>query len=249
LNVNYKPKLAFSGGASATPNGIIGYVRQYSATDWDSYYQRTTNWGNTWTTGYIDASTDTTQSCDAQEFKGNLTGQANLTWAVYSANGTYVKSRAFYGTAFGPIYTASVFAATTSFGASRAGVRLGAADSCLTLWAGSNGGGLYSTAGCTGTVTGIGNENNIPLKFSLSQNYPNPFNPTTTIEYSIPIDQFVSLKVFNALGQQVADPVNGFVKAGKYTVKFDAAGMASGIYYYRIEADNNVLVKKMLLLK
>jgi len=88
-----------------------------------------------------------------------------------------------------------------------------------------------------------------PVQYSLSQNYPNPFNPATTIKYSIPADEYVSLNVFNALGQEVAALVNGFIKAGQHTVIFDATNMASGIYYYKIESGNKVLVKKMLLLK
>ena len=91
--------------------------------------------------------------------------------------------------------------------------------------------------------------NNNQLNYNLSQNYPNPFNPTTVINYSIPKDGFVSLKVYNALGEQVADLVNGYVKAGNHNVTFNADRLSSGVYYYRIETNNNVLVKKMILLK
>jgi hypothetical protein len=89
----------------------------------------------------------------------------------------------------------------------------------------------------------------IPAKFELSQNYPNPFNPSTQIEYSIPRDGYVSLKIYNALGQQVADLVDGIVKAGNHQVTFNAANLSSGVYYYRIKTGNNVLVKKMMVLK
>ncbi len=90
---------------------------------------------------------------------------------------------------------------------------------------------------------------NVPSQFSLSQNYPNPFNPTTTIDYSIQKDGNVSLKVFNTLGQQVAELINGNMKAGQHQVTFDASRFASGIYYYRLESNNKVLIKKMILLK
>ena len=251
LNVNMKPKLAFSGGNSATPNGIIAYVRQFSNTDWDSYYQRTTNWGNTWSSGYIDGATDTVRTCDAQEFKANVNGQVNLTWSVFSAIGTgsYIKSRVFYGTAFGTIYTASVFNAATTFGGSRAGYRLGAADSCLTLWSGNNGAGLYSTAGCTGPVTGIGNENNIPLVYSLDQNYPNPFNPVTKISYAIPISGMVTLKVFDITGREVASLVNEVKAVGNYSVDFNGANLSSGAYFYKLESGSFSAVKKLMLIK
>jgi len=90
---------------------------------------------------------------------------------------------------------------------------------------------------------------NIPVVFSLQQNYPNPFNPTTTIEYSVPKDGFVNLTVYNILGQQVADLINKNMNAGKHQIVFNASKLASGVYYYRLESNSKVLIKKMLLLK
>ena len=87
------------------------------------------------------------------------------------------------------------------------------------------------------------------MQFTLSQNYPNPFNPATTIEYSIPQNSFVTLKVYNVLGQEIASLVNQEQKASNYTVNFDASRLASGIYFYKIQAGSFTLTKKMLLLK
>jgi Secretion system C-terminal sorting domain len=87
------------------------------------------------------------------------------------------------------------------------------------------------------------------VEFSLRQNYPNPFNPTTKIEYTIPQDGVVKIKVFNLLGQEVASLVNGLQTQGTHDVTFDADKISSGIYYYRLEAGNNVMVKKMMLIK
>ena len=92
-------------------------------------------------------------------------------------------------------------------------------------------------------------EVNAHLQFALNQNYPNPFNPTTQIEYTIPKDGYVSLKVYNALGQEVANLINGIQKAGSHDVTFNASNLSSGVYYYRIESDNKVLVKKMMVVK
>ncbi len=86
-------------------------------------------------------------------------------------------------------------------------------------------------------------------QFELRQNYPNPFNPTTQISYTLPEDGFVSLKIYNTLGQQVAELVNEFNKEGVHSVSFNAEKFSSGIYFYKIESENNSLVKKMLLLK
>ncbi|HSD63738.1 MAG TPA: T9SS type A sorting domain-containing protein, partial [Ignavibacteriaceae bacterium] len=92
-------------------------------------------------------------------------------------------------------------------------------------------------------------EINTLSEFALSQNYPNPFNPATQINYNIPEDGYVILKVYNSLGQEVANLVHGIVKAGSHSVTFDGKNLSSGIYYYRIEAGNNVSVKKMILMK
>lgn len=94
---------------------------------------------------------------------------------------------------------------------------------------------------------------NTPLQFTLEQNYPNPFNPVTQIKYSIPENGFISLRIYNLLGQQIAELVNGIIKAGNYMVSYDASSgncrIASGVYYYKLEAGNVVLVKKMILIK
>ncbi len=92
-----------------------------------------------------------------------------------------------------------------------------------------------------------------PDNFSLEQNYPNPFNPVTTIKYSLPQTMNVTIKVFDILGKEVAALVNAKKDAGKYEVEFSAKGgalnLTSGIYFYRIEAGEFVVTKKMTLLK
>ena len=92
-------------------------------------------------------------------------------------------------------------------------------------------------------------KNDLPTRFMLSQNYPNPFNPTTVIRYSIPQAGNVTLKVFNVLGKEVRTLVNNFQHPGSYSVNFNAAGLASGLYFYRLSSGNFVSVKKMLLIK
>jgi len=89
----------------------------------------------------------------------------------------------------------------------------------------------------------------IPASFTLYQNYPNPFNPTTTITYDIPMRANVKLIVYNVLGQEVAILVNELQEAGRYNVKFDASGLPSGVYFYKLEAGKYVEIKKMILMK
>jgi hypothetical protein len=85
--------------------------------------------------------------------------------------------------------------------------------------------------------------------YSLSQNYPNPFNPTTTIAYSIKNDGFVSLKVFDILGNEVSELVNENQSAGKYEANFNASNLPSGIYFYTLTSGNFIATKKLILLK
>lgn len=90
---------------------------------------------------------------------------------------------------------------------------------------------------------------NIPIDYYLSQNYPNPFNPSTTISFSLPNEEFVSLKVFNTLGEEISELVNEISTAGNYEIKFNAAGLSSGVYIYRLQAGNFSMTKKLSLLK
>ncbi len=92
-------------------------------------------------------------------------------------------------------------------------------------------------------------EINVPATFSLDQNYPNPFNPSTNIKYSIPEAGNVKLAVYNLVGEEVAVLVNGDYEAGQYDVTFDASDLPSGIYLYKLQSNNSVQTKKMMLLK
>ena len=89
----------------------------------------------------------------------------------------------------------------------------------------------------------------IPAKFELSQNYPNPFNPSTQINFDIPTDSKVNIKLFDMSGKEVITLVNEFKTSGYYTVNFNAAGLSSGVYFYSIAADNFSATKKMMLVK
>ncbi len=89
----------------------------------------------------------------------------------------------------------------------------------------------------------------IPTAFNLRQNYPNPFNPSTTINFDMPKDGFVTLKVYNTSGKEVASLVNETRAAGYHTVSFNAANLSSGVYYYRLESEGVSKVMKMALIK
>lgn len=91
--------------------------------------------------------------------------------------------------------------------------------------------------------------NNVNLKYQISQNYPNPFNPTTTIKYQIPQTSSVSIKIFDILGNEVVELVNETQEAGFQAVEFNASNLSGGVYFYKMQTDNFVDVKKFVLIK
>ena len=97
-------------------------------------------------------------------------------------------------------------------------------------------------------IAGVEKGSQLPVQFALYQNYPNPFNPSTTIRYGLPHKSAVQLTVFNTLGQRVAVLQNGEQEAGYHEVRFDASGLSSGVYFYRIIAGDFVQTCKLLLL-
>jgi phosphatidylserine/phosphatidylglycerophosphate/cardiolipin synthase-like enzyme len=117
----------------------------------------------------------------------------------------------------------------------------------------------YKESGGLGTITSVKEQkSDMPATYQLSQNFPNPFNPATTIEYQIPPStfsekgergRFVSLKVYDILGREVAILVDEIKPAGTYTITWNASHVSSGVYFYRLQSQNTVLSRKMLMLK
>jgi len=114
------------------------------------------------------------------------------------------------------------------------------------VWAcGANGKIIFG-----GNIVGVQNiSGTVPDKFSLYQNYPNPFNPVTNIKFDIPKSSFTTLKVYNALGKEIAVLLNEIKSAGSYQVDFDASALTSGVYFYRIETETFTETKRLMLLK
>jgi photosystem II stability/assembly factor-like uncharacterized protein len=121
-----------------------------------------------------------------------------------------------------------------------------ATDNNGNLYAGTYHGGVYRTVQA---FTSVETPRLAPGAFRLDQNYPNPFNPTTTVSFVIRHSSFVTLRVYDVLGREVATLVNEVKQAGDYTVEWKAEGIASGVYFYRLTAGSYSEIKKMLFLR
>jgi len=109
---------------------------------------------------------------------------------------------------------------------------------------------FYNSDSCLIPVVGIrGINSEIPSNYTLSQNYPNPFNPTTSIKFTIPKSGLVTLKIYDVLGREITELVNQVKAPGTYIVDYDASKLTSGMYFYKLEVNDFVAVKKMVLIK
>lgn len=108
--------------------------------------------------------------------------------------------------------------------------------------------GFWGDGGTILDVEGLASAQ-MPVRYGLMQNYPNPFNPRTTIKYDLPKSSMVKLSVYDILGREVSVLVNDMKNAGSYEVKYDASGLSSGFYFYRIQAGDFVQSKRLVVLK
>ncbi len=184
---------------------------------------------------------------------GNITWQVNVTEAgtyklliIYQNFGDEQTGQVQVGSATLPI-TFEIDPDSVDLNALSGGFELISGNNTITL-SGSNVLIDYVQLNKETVISSI-KDDGLPLKFKIGQNYPNPFNPTTNISFTLTHAQQVKLTVYNLLGLEVATLVNSPMKAGSHTVQFDGNHLASGIYFYRIEAGDIVTQKRMLLLK
>ncbi len=126
--------------------------------------------------------------------------------------------------------------------------RYQASDSCLMVYPEDGPKNMISSAGCQGAPIGMIN-NQLPAEYSLQQNYPNPFNPSTRINFSIPQKAYVKMTVYDVQGKEVAVLADSEYFQGTFELTFNAASLASGVYFYKLQAGGYSEIKKMVLLK
>jgi len=246
-----RPIMSFSGGDDQLSGCIVTTRNWMNSADSDPRYIVTNDGGTNWTQGYIEATTDTTHKTDVIGLRG-VDGHFKFAWINEDAPNPEFLYRTGYlngslvQTPIVEMYGAGIFPDETWGG--RAGYRLTGSDSCFAVFEGPNGVTAYGASGCSGPVSSV-EDDELPVSYSLSQNYPNPFNPSTTISFQIPISGFVKLVVYDILGEEVATLINEEKIAGSYEVDFNVRNLASGIYFYTINAGSFTSTKKMILMK
>lgn len=237
---------------SSNQNGngsIICVFRVNAGGNWNVRYFRTTNFGNFTSFG---ESINWGSSVNAN-YQPDIIGRRNsnmhyFSFMTLSSSDSvhYVSVNSTGSTTHR--YKMNAIALTSGTQGPKPGFRNVSGDSCFVVYTESGPVNVWASGGCSGTLTGIGN-NNVPADYSISQNYPNPFNPTTSISYSLPKAGLVKIVVYDLLGKEVAALVNEVKQAGNYVVDFNASNLSSGVYFYKITSSNFSDIKKMMLLK
>jgi photosystem II stability/assembly factor-like uncharacterized protein len=200
--------------------------------DYKNYFKRTTDGGTTWEAFPVDIPG---WGCDIEFLPGKpsfvwFTGEIGL---YYSADTGATWQR--YNLSADSIDGRDIVFTDANHG-----------------WLLCDNGNIYYTENNGGIIDAVNDDNpptKTPVSFTLFQNYPNPFNPSTTIKYQIPVSSKVTLKVFNLLGNEIAALVDEHKEAGTYTSEFNASKLASGVYFYKLQAGKFITIKKLLLIK
>lgn len=254
-NINKDLRIAFNGGTNIR-TGMITYVRQYNAGDWDIFGLKTTNGGSTagdWVRDTLDYTGDRARTCDLIAVR-NTASQFKVCYVQDNPTAPAGFYRTYTGSSWSAKIQMTSSTPDTIFAEPRAGYVLGGGDNGIGIWSLMGGYNGYCSRNMTST-TGIINSQ-VPGGFSLSQNYPNPFNPATTIKFALPLSGNVTLKVFDVTGKLVSQVVNGKLEAGTHEYLFNAADLASGVYFYRLDVSTEgssakgfTDIKKMILVK
>ncbi|HTY11469.1 MAG TPA: T9SS type A sorting domain-containing protein [Bacteroidota bacterium] len=238
----------FFGGKDSAGHKLFPYMNAWNLYPFDTAtttYNRVTSYNAAYDAGFV------LEPTNIDSIKGFLIGRwqtgANVSWA-YDPQSDVTQAW--------PLNEDLSYGNSTFMSAAIGGLPLGDLfhwwPAKYTQWAAQAASEHATIAGWlngTGITAVKAQPSTVPGKFDLAQNYPNPFNPTTTINYSVPQSGFVTLKVYNLLGQEVATLFSGTQQPGNHTAVFDGSKLSSGVYFYRLEANSSSLTKKLVLMK
>ncbi len=247
-------------GPVLTNDGAGGAIitwQDFRNSNYDIYSQRVNADGIVqWATDGVDISLAAAYQQGPKIVNDNI-GGAIITWYDYrNGNTTDIYAQRIDGSGVVQWLADGVAVSTAAYSQSEPAIIGNSSNGSIITWEDYRSGGEYdiyaqlvNADGTLGTITFVKKDETVPKGFVLEQNYPNPFNPSTTINYSIPNEEFISLKIFNSLGEEVAELLNETKPAGNYSFTFNASTLTSGVYFYKISAGNFVETKKMMLIK
>lgn len=261
----YRPVLSVAGDLNTFDHTSmsIAFVRRLNQVDVGTYFISTKDGGNHWTPIYsIGGNPAGTRNFNANVSYSSTTKKFYYTSVMQDSLGLptqYYTISSFYSTIDVPdqLVTFNVKVNDDSvYGSAKADpvILENPAKGGLPMltwrnWSGSGEGKIMFDAAYWGMANAGTAAYELPNALRLEQNYPNPFNPTTTIQYSVPEKQFVSLKVYDLLGREVAMLFEGERLAGNYSAVFDGSSLSSGMYFYRLRSGNSIISKKLLLVR
>lgn len=250
-------------------DSTTAYVSGYRNSPAGALVKKTTNGGVSWSEQTISS----TLAMTSLHFVNNNTGFAGsnssgqnffrttnggLNWTAGASINPYINDMYFVNENTG--YTCSLFGRfykTTNGGSNWVQLAVPVDYTLRTFYHNGNSGVTYVLGAggmilksTNGSITGFSqNENTAPSAYLLVQNYPNPFNPITSFKIQIPVGGFVQVTVYDITGKEVAFPLNGELNAGIHKIDFDASGLSSGVYFYRLSSRNFSATRKMILIK
>jgi len=248
-------QIAAPGGTDNQQLMVVGTQDWLNSGDWDLVSWKTLDGGVTWVETFIEGTSSTssrlpalpdifTKWKDKNSYRVSYGLASGFIW--YPDSVMFVKSEAANSNNWQlPVKVSDNNLNPGLY--SQVGFAGNSSDDCYVLWTELNQTRIYSTS-CA-TPLDVDSKLEEANDFSLSYNYPNPFNPSTRLSFVIGHLSFVSLKVYNVLGNEIATLVNEEKPAGNYEIEFDASGFSSGVYYYRLLSENYNETKKMILIK
>ncbi len=237
--------------AKYNANGILQWAKSAGGNYYDEGLSITVDGdGNVYLTGYFGDIAD----FDPSEGTTNLTcaGIVDIFYARYDSSGTFQWAKSAGGTGIDQghsivvdrsrnIYLTGCFNNMADFDPSDGTINLISAGDNEIFFA------KYNAS--DGLLPVELSSPNVPVEFSLSQNYPNPFNPSTKIVFTLKYPGYVTLEVFDVLGRKVKKLLGGYLNSGRHEVIFNAEELTSGVYFYQLKNNKNIIIKKMILLR
>lgn len=261
----YRPVLSIAGDLNRNDHTsmTIVFVRRLNQVDVGTYFISSKDGGNHWTPIYsINGNPVNTRNFNASVSYSSVTKRFYYTSVKQDSLGLptqYYTINSYYSTIDVPdqlVELSSRVNDDSTYGSSKADPFIFENPSkggmpMLTWrnWSGSGEGKIMFDAQYRGAADAGHPVDEIPATLRLEQNYPNPFNPSTTIQYAISEKQYVSLKVYDLLGREVATLFEGERLAGDYSASFNASSLSSGVYFYRLQSGNTIISKKLLLVR